>query len=550
MSRDESQVVAGQATDDTHLIYRDTLAVEQCHPALVRRLPFEFLKHQQALPILADGQHITIALADPMNVEAYDAIVNILSADEDLQASDWTLSHPCPRMIFPAEEIERAISHCYYHAEADAPLSEEVDGQIEDALHQAAGSAEDLHNIGSQAPAIKLVNTVLFQAVQSRASDIHIEPYETETRVRFRVDGVLHDIMTIAHQQLAAVQSRLKIMANLNIAEHRLPQDGQSRIKVGNDTVDVRVSVIPTQGGERIVLRLLDKGRGQLGLPEVGFTASMLERFRQLIQVPHGIILLTGPTGSGKTTTLYAGLNELNSEERNILTVEDPVEYQLPGIGQMQVKPKIDLTFANCLRHILRQDPDIIMIGEIRDVETAQIAIQASMTGHLVLSTLHTNNAASAVSRLVDMGIEPYLIASTVIAVAAQRLVRNICPKCKTQDTDVSSHPLVSHYAGAGDRGVSKLYIGSGCDHCLQTGYHGRMGIFELLCMDDTLRNLVIQRSPAHQLHAQALRDGMVTLQEDGLIKAQQGQTTLAEVCRVTQDSRLVDPTGQRTTPC
>jgi general secretion pathway protein E len=325
-------------------------------------------------------------------------------------------------------------------------------------------------------------------------------------------------------------------MANLNIAERRLPQDGQSRIKIGQNLMDIRVSVVPTSGGERVVLRLLDKGSGELGLSDVGFSPEVLDRMRELIRLAHGIILLTGPTGSGKTTTLYAAMTELNSEERNILTVEDPIEYQLPGVGQMQVKPKIDLTFASCLRHILRQDPDVIMIGEIRDVETAEIAIQASLTGHLVLSTLHTNDSASAVTRLIDMGIEPYLISSSVVAVIAQRLLRVICPECKSPYTP--SGQVISLWGeNAGSSTIGgQLYKGTGCENCLQTGYLGRTGISELLTIDDEIKELISKRRGSHVIKEAAVQKGMTTLREDGLRKALAGETTLEEVCRVTQD--------------
>jgi general secretion pathway protein E len=325
-------------------------------------------------------------------------------------------------------------------------------------------------------------------------------------------------------------------MANLNIAERRLPQDGQSRIKIGENLMDIRVSVIPTSGGERVVLRLLDKGSGELGLGEIGFCPEVLDRFRSLIQLAHGIILLTGPTGSGKTTTLYAAMSELNCEERNILTVEDPIEYQIQGVGQMQIKPKINLTFANCLRHILRQDPDVIMIGEIRDVETAEIAIQASLTGHLVLSTLHTNDSASAVTRLIDMGIEPYLISSSVVAIMAQRLLRMICPECKTPyrlDEQTVSQLAENEKASAID---GQLYKGLGCKNCLDTGYLGRTGISELLVIDEDVKGLISKRCGSHIIKEAAIQKGMSTLRADGLRKALAGETTLEEVYRVTQD--------------
>ncbi len=507
----------------------ENILPEQLNPELVQKLPLEFLKKQCAIPLHLENGQVAIALADPLNIEAYDAISTILG-------------QPCSRIICPASEIEQAISSCYYQStsinnENENPTAQDSADNHNDA-HTIGGNtgAEDLLNIASKAPVIKLVNKIFFQAVHSRASDIHIEPYENEARIRFRVDGVLHDIFTLPKQQIAALVSRLKIMANLNIAERRLPQDGQSRIKIGQSLVDIRVSVIPTSGGERVVLRLLDKGSGELGLNEIGFCPEVLDNFRNQIRLSHGIILLTGPTGSGKTTTLYAAMSELNSEERNILTVEDPIEYQLPGVGQMQIKPKINLTFANCLRHILRQDPDVIMIGEIRDIETAEIAIQASLTGHLVLSTLHTNDSASAVTRLIDMGIEPYLISSSVIAVMAQRLLRVICPECKSPHTPDEQE--ISLWPENEKKSVisGQLYKGPGCENCLDTGYLGRTGICELLVIDDGIKELITKRCGSHIIKEAAIEKGMNTLREDGLRKALAGETTLEEVCRVTQD--------------
>ena len=510
--------------------YLETILPEQLNHRLVRKVPLEFLKEQYAIPIMLEDGQVAIALADPLNIEAYDAILTILG-------------QACIRVICPASEIEQAISRCYYHSTSPGSNNEDLSEQdLTSNNNDTDGTfvqthAEDLLNIANEAPVIKLVNKIFFQAVHSRASDIHIEPYENHARIRFRIDGVLHDIFTLPKQQIAAFVSRLKIMANLNIAERRLPQDGQSRIKIARELVDIRVSVIPTSGGERIVLRLLDKGSDELGLEKIGFSRGILDHFRNLIKIPHGIILLTGPTGSGKTTTLYAVLNELNSEERNILTVEDPIEYQLAGIGQMQVKPKIGLTFARCLRHILRQDPDTIMIGEIRDIETAQIAIQASLTGHLVLSTLHTNDAASAATRLIDMGVEPYLISSSVIAVMAQRLLRVICPQCKKpcshQEQIASQWSDIEGVSAAG----TQFYKGIGCKNCLETGYLGRTGIFELLVIDDDIKELIIKRRGSHIIKEAAVGKGMSTLREDGLHKALAGETTLEEVCRVTQDS-------------
>jgi len=523
-------VVDAERSGQVEHQYLEIILPEQLNPELVRKLPLEFLKKQSAIPIMLSDGEVAIALADALNVEAYDAILSVLA-------------QPCSRVICPASEIERAISSCYYQNTGvdsgnENSAAQDLSSNANDlATSSVQTQAEDLLCIANKAPVVKLVNKILFQAVHSRASDIHVEPYENEASIRFRVDGVLHAVSTVPKQQIAALVSRLKIMANLNIAERRLPQDGQSRIKIGQDLVDIRVSIIPTLGGERVVLRLLDKGRGQLGLDEMGFCPQTLNSFRNLIRVSHGIILLTGPTGSGKTTTLYAAINELKSEERNILTVEDPIEYQLPGVGQVQVKPKINLTFANCLRHILRQDPDMIMIGEIRDVETAEIAIQASLTGHLVLSTLHTNDSASAMTRLIDMGVEPYLISSSVIAVMAQRLLRVICPHCKSPHEPQGQ--MLSQW-GENPRfltGDARFYKGLGCEKCLQTGYLGRTGIFELLVVDDDIKELIIKRSPSHIIKETAVEKGMSVLQEDGLRKALAGQTTLEEVCRVTQDS-------------
>jgi general secretion pathway protein E len=503
------------------------ISAEQLDPELVRKLPLEFLKKHNAIPITLEDGSVAIAMSDPSNFETFDSISSVLGVS-------------CTKITCPASEIEHAISRCFYQNAETAANEAEI---IKEALPSnekrfdkkwLAPRAEDLLSIANKAPTVKLVNRILFQALHSRASDIHIEPYEEEVRVRFRIDGVLHNCMVLPKSQMDGLVSRLKIMANLDIAEQRLPQDGQSRVKIGQKIVDIRVSAIPTQGGERLMLRLLDKSNKKLGLDEIGFSPQLLESFKNFIKLPHGIILLTGPTGSGKTTTLYATINLLNSEVRNILTVEDPIEYQLPGVGQMQVKPKIKLTFASCLRHILRQDPDVIMIGEIRDLETAEIAIQASLTGHLVLSTLHTNDSVSAITRLVDMGIEPYLISSSLVAVMAQRLVRTICPDCKTPSLEPKELSYIHKFPADNQR---QLYKGSGCKNCLQTGYFGRTGIFELLTIDDSIREHILKRNSSHLIKQLAVKKGLMTLREYGLQKVSAGITTLEEVYRVTQDS-------------
>jgi len=546
--------------------YLERILPEQLNPELVRKLPLEFLKAQCAIPVSLEDGRVAVAMADVLNVEAYDAIVSVLA-------------RPCERLVCPASEIEQAISRCYYQNELpgtkhdkdglphtvsqteftdtssftntvrNRSLPDNTGAGVE-ALPDGRGDidtsfvqtrAEDLLNIANKAPVIKLVNKIFFDAVHSRASDIHVEPYEEAVRIRFRVDGVLHDVFSLPGQQAAALLSRLKIMSNLDISERRLPQDGQSRIKIGGSLMDIRVSIIPTLGGERAVLRLLDKANGRLDLDHIGLCDDLLEPFRNLVGASHGIILLTGPTGSGKTTTLYAVINELNCEEQNILTVEDPIEYQLAGVGQMQVKPRIGLTFASCLRHILRQDPNVIMVGEIRDLETAQIAIQASLTGHLVLSTLHTNDSVSAITRLTDMGIEPYLISSSVIAVMAQRLVRIICPHCKGPYTPDDELAFLCSEDEQTCMAKSTLYRGQGCKECLQTGYIGRTGIFELLVLDDEIKELVNQRCSCHTIKKLAVKKGMQTLRGDGLDKVLAGETTLAELCRVTQQHRQVN---------
>ncbi|MBN1764027.1 MAG: type II secretion system ATPase GspE [Sedimentisphaerales bacterium] len=511
--------------------YLDTITPQQLKHNSVRKLPLDFLKKQQLLPIIDQNQHLMIAMADPLNIEAYDAVLNILRTY-------------CPRILCPPTEIDKAISRCYYQELGGADQKNHNNNPETDSP-TPKDPHEDLLNISGHAPIVKLVNTILFKAINSRASDIHIEPYEQEVKVRYRIDGVLHDNTSLPPDHVAPLISRLKIMANLNIAERRLPQDGQSRIKIGDKELDIRVSIIPISGGERVVLRLLDKGGPDLNMKKLGFADDCMNQFHQLIHSPHGIILLTGPTGSGKTTTLYCAINELNRNECNILTVEDPIEYQLPGVGQMQVKPKINLTFANCLRHILRQDPDVIMIGEIRDVETAEIAIHASLTGHLVFSTLHTNDSASAITRLIDMAIEPYLISSSLTAVMAQRLLRVICPHCKTPCRTEYNISELADYATRQSPWEGQVFIGSGCNQCSHTGYWGRTAIAELLIIDDTIRELIIKRSPAHSIKEQAVSHGMRTLRQDGLRQALTGQTTIEEVLRVTQDCIPVNTTNK-----
>ena len=429
------------------------------------------------------------------------------------------------------EQLEQATAQAYNtQAGGAAQVVDEVEGEVDlSRLMQDIPAIEDLLESEDDAPIIRMINALLTQAAREGASDIHIEPFESGSVVRFRVDGTLRDVVRPKKALHGALISRIKIMAQLDIAEKRLPQDGRITLRVGGRPVDVRVSTLPTGHGERAVLRLLDKEAGRLDLARLGMSAQTLARFDHLIRQPHGIVLVTGPTGSGKTTTLYAAMTRLDGQSANIMTVEDPIEYDLDGIGQTQVNPRIDMTFAKALRAILRQDPDIIMIGEIRDLETAQIAVQASLTGHLVLATLHTNDAASAVTRLTDMGIEPFLLSSSLLGVLAQRLVRRLCPHCRTET-------LVNATTAAGDKQAAahRLWHPVGCAHCGQSGYHGRSGVYELLTVDDTLRTLIHKQAPEAELKAAALAAGMHTMRDDGQRWVDDGVTSLEEVLRVT----------------
>ena len=417
-----------------------------------------------------------------------------------------------------APALAQRISAAYAQGESSAAtvVSEVQNDADLSRMMQELPAVEDLLETSDDAPIIRMLNALLTQAARDGASDIHIEPYERHSSVRFRVDGTLREVVQPNRALHAALISRLKIMADLDIAEKRLPQDGRISLRIGTRAVDVRVSTLPSAHGERAVLRLLDKSESKISLEAVGMTGETLRRFLQLITQPHGIILVTGPTGSGKTTTLYAGLSRLDAGASNIMTVEDPIEYELPGIGQTQVNAKIDLDFAKALRAILRQDPDVIMIGEIRDYETAQIAIQASLTGHLVLATLHTNDAASAVNRLIDMGVEPFLLSSSLLGVLAQRLVRKLCPHCKVQGQGAWSAP--------------------GCDHCGHTGYQGRTGVFELMVADDAIRAQIHNRAAEADVRAAALAAGMTLMRDDGERLVREGITSREELLRVTRE--------------
>ncbi len=435
----------------------------------------------------------------------------------------------------PREQFEK-----YLEAFRDEQGKEVVIGVVENLgesdLSEIAQEIPNGHDLlddaANEPPIIKLVSLLFTIAVKDRASDIHIQPLEKEVRVRFRIDGLLYDMYKPPKRAQNAIISRVKVMAGLDVAEKRLPQDGRIKIRINDREIDVRVSIIPSVYGEQVVMRLLDKGAALIELNDLGMNPGLMKTMVSLVSRPQGVFLVTGPTGSGKTTTLYAALQTINTAEKNILTVEDPVEYVIPGISQMQVSSKIHLDFARALRSFLRQDPDVIMVGEVRDEETARIAIQAALTGHLVFSTLHTNDSASALTRLIDMGIEPYLLTSSVTAILAQRLVRRICPYCKdVHDPSEYEKELLASFQGAAGK---TLYRGRGCDNCLQTGFMGRVGIFELLVMNSAIRHLVQEKASSEEIKAQAIRDKMVTLREDGLARAFEGTTTLSEVIRVT----------------
>ncbi|UCG11741.1 MAG: type II secretion system ATPase GspE [Deltaproteobacteria bacterium] len=516
----ESQLLSALASQ-LDLEVMESIADEQLRFDLVQQLPIQYLKKNLIFPFETEDGILRVAVNDPLRLEFFDDL-RILYGKKEIHL-----------VLAPAREIVSAINRTYGQADDTAEqIIEDLNQEESQSLLTELEESADLLDETSDAPIIKLVNQIFSQAVKSGASDIHIEPYKQQLLVRLRLDGVLHNVLSPPRRLHAAIVSRIKVLARLNIAEKRLPQDGRMDVKIGERQVDVRVSCLPTAFGERVVLRLLEKTGKLLSMKETGLSQSALEEMVRLIQLPYGIILVTGPTGSGKTTTLYAALNHINSPDKNILTIEDPIEYQLDGIGQMQVNPKINLTFANGLRSMVRQDPDVILVGEIRDLETAEIAIQASLTGHLVFSTLHTNDAASAITRLIDMGIEPFLASSSVQAIVAQRLVRLLCPRCKE-----AYEPEEWEFAEMGlqEHTRSSIFRATGCSRCLDTGYRGRMGIFEFLRMSESIKNLLLKTSDANQIKQAAVAEGMTTLRDDGNQKILEGKTTISEVLRVTQ---------------
>jgi len=491
---------------------------------LAQGLPYPFAKRHGVITARAVDNAIEIWARPEVDPEILNEVTRYLGKRIVLKTMDNTAFDHWLNAAY-----ERDLNHA-------ADLSNEIGGDLDlDDLAQQLPKTEDLLDSEDDAPIIRLINTLLSQAVREGASDIHIEPFETRSVIRFRLDGVLRDVMEPQRVLHNILVSRVKIMARLDIAEKRLPQDGRISLKLAGRPVDVRVSTLPTEHGERVVMRLLDKQLGRLNLGKLGMSDTALRQLTEMVRQPHGIVLVTGPTGSGKTTTLYALLSQLNTNEHNIMTVEDPVEYDIDGIGQTPVNSKIDLSFARALRAILRQDPDIIMIGEIRDLETAQIAVQASLTGHLVLATLHTNDAAGAVTRLTDMGVEPFLVASSLSGVLAQRLVRRLCPACRQQHKP-SAAELKLMGIGKSDSGKHVVWVPKGCPECGQTGYQGRTGIYELLTVDESMRNMIHDGMPEGKIREHARKHGMVPLREDGRRWLADGTTSLEELVRVTRE--------------
>lgn len=492
---------------------------KMAQPDILAQVPLRFLREHAVIPIrAAEGRSgVTIVTDQPGKFEPLDELRLIFGQNTSLAVAQRSVIIEAINKFYPLEGEKQMIADL---AQAESPTPDMDFGEINE---------EDILGMASEAPIIKLVNHIFYQAIKRGASDIHIEPFEREVVVRYRIDGMLHEVMTPPKRAQLAIISRIKIMAHLNIAEKQKPQGGRIQLKAANKAMDIRVSVLPVVYGERVVMRLLDKTRTFTKLEDLGLSTHDYEVLLRSIEQPNGIILMTGPTGSGKTSTLYAILSRLNKESVNIITVEDPVEYQMKGIGQVQVREKIGLTFALALREILRQDPDIVMIGETRDTETAQIAIQAALTGHLVLSTLHTNSAAATVTRLVDMGVEPFLIASTLVCVIAQRLVRRLCDVCKVKGPLDKS---VVQLLGVPLKGTEpkEVYQPKGCDECLHTGFRGRLPIFEIMSISPTLARLITNRADTRVIQKQAQEDGMTLLAEDGWRKVLQGLTTAEEV--------------------
>jgi len=494
---------------------------------VIRLVPRHLLQRFRAVPISKDGRRLCVAMVNPLDIYAIDQLRLVTGLDIEPH-------------IATEEDINSALAGGTGHEEIGAAIKQAADelggGDGAEVIKLEEHKEEDytldqLKEMMDDAPIVRLANLIIRQAIRDKASDIHIQPEANRVRVRLRIDGILHDRMQVPKQVQAALVSRIKVMGDMDIAEKRAPQDGRITITINKREYDLRVSTFPGVHGEKVVMRILDKRGVQVNMNRLGLSSSMLEDLDSLLNRSYGIILVTGPTGSGKSTTLYSALNKLNSPEKNIMTIEDPVEYQLPGLTQGQVNHRAGVTFASALRTMLRQDPNVILVGEMRDAETALIAVEAALTGHLVFSTLHTNDAPTAAARLIEMGIEPFLIASAVIGVLAQRLVRVICPDCKEAYT-----PPVDAFRRlnlAMDMEQVTFYRGQGCDRCMNTGYRGRSGVFELLVVTDRIRELILRKAPSHQIKQEAIQEGMVTLKQDAMQKVLEGTTTMEEALRV-----------------
>ena len=491
----------------------------------VEAVPATYAQHHFLIGIKrqpGDGE-LTVVLSKPLDANALDNVSKMTGL-------------PVKAAISTRAAITAVIDVAYeQRTTVIEEVAEELDSQNLDQLVDEVATSDDLLDVVNRPPVIRLVNDMLFRALQLRASDIHVHPYENKLQIRYRVDGILYDVLSLNRNVLPLIISRIKVMAGMDIAERRLPQDGRCSVRLGQREIDLRISTVPTSYGERSVLRILDKSTGLFALNELGLWEDDLKKFDSLLNRSHGVIFVTGPTGSGKTTTLYACLNRINSSEKNVITIEDPIEYQLEGISQIQVAMKKGMTFATALRHVLRQDPDVIMVGEVRDIETARMAIQSSLTGHLVFSTLHTNDSAGAVSRLLDLGVEPYLASSSLIAIIAQRLVRKVCPDCR-KHSEPTAHELKE--LGLGEieaNNGTKFFVGTGCEKCFQTGYRGRTGIYEMMLVNEEIQDLIYKKKTAGTIKKVALEAGMKTLRMDGARKVLAGITTVSEVLRVTQ---------------